>query len=158
MNGGFRSYSCHTSIIEISPFEYCEHKEEIEYDDFKLYVYSPTMIVIEKIRAICQQVDGYKEITGSSKRPRGRDFFDIYHLIETFKVDLNTIENKEHLKAVFAAKRVPLDFLDKINDDREYHKENFETSLTDTLQADTILESFDFYVDYLLNILNQIDF
>lgn len=146
-------------MIEISPFEYCATKSEVEFENLKLYVYSPVMIVVEKIRAICQQIEDYKAIVGTSyRKSRGRDFFDIYTLMEEFPIDLTTNENKECLKAVFDAKRVPMEFINLIQKDKEFHRENFETSLKDTLNSNVKLEPFDFYVDYLQEILDKIDF
>ena len=48
----------------------------MELDDYTIYVYSPTMIAIEKLRAICQQMPEY----ALQRRPsaRARDFYDIY--------------------------------------------------------------------------------
>jgi len=48
--------------IEISKFEYCEGKVEKEIDDYTVYVYSTEMLVLEKIRSICQQIPEYKDI------------------------------------------------------------------------------------------------
>lgn len=39
--------------IEFSKFEYIGQKAEPTLDGYKLYVYTPTMIILEKLRAIC---------------------------------------------------------------------------------------------------------
>lgn len=48
--------------IDISRHEYVEHKEAHELDGYTIYVYSPAMIVCEKLRAICQQMPEYGQI------------------------------------------------------------------------------------------------
>ncbi len=140
-------------MIEISPFEYCSSKVKAEFEDYSIYVYSPDMIVLEKIRAICQQIVG-----SSYRKPRGRDFFDIYYLCQEFKIDLFSKENKFLLQAIFEAKKVPIDFIYQIKNDAEFHRENFETSLKDTINPNTQLEDFDFYVKYLTDKLSQLTF
>jgi hypothetical protein len=40
--------------VDISKYEYCEGRVERELDSYTIYVYSPEMIVVEKLRAICQ--------------------------------------------------------------------------------------------------------
>src|SRR6185312_9764774 len=69
--------------MEFSKFEYIGDKREIKVDNFSLYVYTPEMIVFEKLRAICQQLPGYAAIIGSFKsRARARDFYDIHLIME----------------------------------------------------------------------------
>lgn len=45
--------------IDLSKYEYVTGKLELEFDDYTIYVYSPSMIAIEKLRAICQQMPEY---------------------------------------------------------------------------------------------------
>ena len=53
--------------IDISKFEHCISKRELELDEgFTIYVYSPEMIVFEKIRAICQQMEEYGLVVPNS--------------------------------------------------------------------------------------------
>ncbi len=95
-------------IIDISKYEFCRSKAEKELDGFTIYVYTPEMIVIEKIRAICQQMPEYPYGTKSA---RARDFFDIFILMETLNIDLMKEENLELFRLIFKAKKVPLEFL-----------------------------------------------
>ncbi|NLA32968.1 MAG: nucleotidyl transferase AbiEii/AbiGii toxin family protein [Mollicutes bacterium] len=71
-----------TFKVDISRYEYCEHKELKELDGHNIYIYSPLMIVYEKLRAICQQNKEYKISEAVSIRPRARDFFDIHSILE----------------------------------------------------------------------------
>lgn len=45
--------------VDISKFEYCETKAEKDLDGYTIYVYTPVMVVYEKLRAICQQLPQY---------------------------------------------------------------------------------------------------
>jgi len=68
--------------VEFSRHEYCASKEERELDGYKVYVYTPVMIVCEKIRAICQQMLEYRQVVRKQYgAARARDFFDIYVLL-----------------------------------------------------------------------------
>jgi len=109
-----------TFKVDISHFEYCEKKEEKEIDGFPIYIYTPIIIIYEKLRAICQQQEEYKKLIGVKVTPRARDFFDIYSILEHHK-DCDNIkenilkeENLKDLKEIFSLKKVPLDLLDNI--------------------------------------------
>lgn len=137
-------------VIEISKFEYCTPKQESNLDGYTIYVYTPPMIVLEKLRAICQQMPEYLKIVKSPLgSARARDFFDIYATIERFKIDLKTAENLELLKNIFTAKKVPLKLLGKISHYREYHRDDF-IAVENTVAPSTKLKDFDFYFDYVL--------
>src|SRR5277367_5415773 len=58
--------------VDFSKFEYTAGKVSVELDDYTIYVYPPPMIALEKLRAICQQMDDYAP-TGRTKHPRARD-------------------------------------------------------------------------------------
>jgi predicted nucleotidyltransferase component of viral defense system len=140
-----------TYKIEISKWEYCKFKQEAEIDDYTVYVYTPEMIVIEKLRAICQQMPEYAEFIGTSYRTaRARDFFDIYTVVKHFKIDLTTNENIQLLKDIFAIKHVSLELLGQVSDYREYHRPDF-TAVENTLKPEARLKDFDFYFDYVVN-------
>lgn len=140
-----------TVKIDISKFEYCRTKQKSELDGYTIYVYTPEMIVTEKLRAICQQMSEYANVVKSpSRSARARDFFDIYTIIEHFKIDLTTQKNIELLKNIFNAKRVPLKFIGKIQDYREFHRPSFP-AVRDTVIPGTKLNDFDFYFDYVVN-------
>jgi predicted nucleotidyltransferase component of viral defense system len=145
-----------TFEIEISKFEYCVGKIAKEISGYTVYVYTTEMIILEKIRSICQQTTEYKEIVKTHNPvARARDFFDIYILMENFPLDLNSEKTKELLKAIFAAKKVPLNYIYKITDQREFHRTDFD-SVKDTVKSGVILREFDFYFDYVLERLQSI--
>jgi predicted nucleotidyltransferase component of viral defense system len=138
-----------TFRIDISKFEYCRPKEERDLEGYTIYVYTPEMIVFEKLRAICQQMPEYaKHVKNPSRSARARDFFDIYTVFKKFGVDLKSQENFELLKNIFDAKRVPLELLERIKDYREYHRPDFDAVRT-TVKRTYQLRDFDYYFDYV---------
>lgn len=144
--------------IEISKFEYTEQKQEEELEGYTIFVYTPEMIVCEKLRAICQQMPEYAPIILRNREAaaRARDFFDIYTVMEIFEIDLTTEENKGLLKQIFAAKRVPVEFLSHIQEYREFHKTGY-ASLSSTVKSSTDLKDFDFYFDYVIEKINALE-
>jgi predicted nucleotidyltransferase component of viral defense system len=107
--------------IDISHHEFCEGKVQREFDDYVVYVYSLEMIAAEKLRAICQQMPDYEHLRPNLKRPRARDFYDIYQIIVENGIDLTSPVNVATLRAVFDAKKVPLDLLNNIADHQDFH-------------------------------------
>jgi len=140
--------------VDISKFEYCKKKQPRQFDGYTIYVYTPEMIVFEKVRAICQQMLEYAEIVKNPTRSsRARDFYDIYLVLENFKIDLGSTENLDLLKCIFQAKRVPLIFIGKIPDYREYHRADF-VAVRDTVKPSVKLREYDFYFDYVIEKLD----
>lgn len=143
--------------IDISKFEYFEDRE-FELGGFVVHVYTLEMIIFEKIRAICQQMPEYGEIINTkSSTPRARDFFDIYHLMEHSRINLNDPDNKMLLRKVFEAKKVPLKLLKDIRKYKELHRSDF-VSLKDTVKAGVELKSYDFYFDYVVDKFEGVEF
>ncbi len=50
---------------------------------------------------------------------------------------------------IFAAKRVPVELIQKIPEYRDFHRPDF-SSVRDTVKADVELQDFDFYFDYVV--------
>jgi predicted nucleotidyltransferase component of viral defense system len=137
--------------IDISKFEYTASKVEKDLDSYTIYVYSPEMLAFEKLRAICQQMPEYGNIVASkSQSARARDFYDIFLIIETFMLNVCAEDNKNLIKIIFEAKRVPIEFIGKVKNYREFHRPDFQ-SVIDTVKPGTHIESFDYYFDYLLD-------
>jgi len=145
-----------TFEIEISKFEYCLGKIPKEIDGYTVYVYTTEMLVLEKIRSICQQVPEYKNIVKTHKPvARARDFFDIYILMKNFPLDLNDERIKALLKAIFAAKKVPLGYINKVSNQRDFHRTDYD-SVKDTVKSGVDLKDFDFYFDFVIGLLQSI--
>lgn len=131
--------------IQISKWEYCDPKQELKLDDYTIYVYPPVLIAIEKLRAICQQMPEYT--FRGHKKPRGRDFYDIFTVVSESAVDLTTPANLEIARHVFEAKHVPLSLLQLVPSQREFHRPdwpNVQNSVSGEIQG------FDFYFDFVL--------
>jgi len=136
--------------IEISKYEYVGGKMETKVDGYQIYIYSPEMIVFEKVRAVCQQLPRYKEVISShSPRPRARDFYDIYLLMDQYKIDPSAGDNKVLLSNIFSAKKVPVEFIQYIGDHLDIHRQDWQNVL-DTLSAKEEVQPFDFYANFLL--------
>lgn len=138
--------------IEISKFEYVDDQKDVDIEGYTVRVYAPRLLVFEKVRAICQQLEDYAQVVPSfSSRARVRDFYDIYTILEHFDIDLDTEESKDILRNVFDAKRVPYGFLKKMRDNKELHKQDY-ASLADTVSPaeKENLKDFDFYFDFVI--------
>ncbi len=145
-----------TFTVDISKYEFCNGKEETELDGYTIYVYSPPMVVFEKLRAICQQMEQYrKTVPSHHPRPRARDFFDIYTVMEHFHIQISSLPtHSDILTRIFKIKRVPLTYLGEIEGEREFHRSDFNT-VKDAVTVAS-LEEYDFYFDYVLRIVEQL--
>ena len=143
--------------IDISRFEYCARKKSVDMDGYQVFVYSPEMLAVEKLRAICQQMPEYGPVVKRSRAgsARARDFLDIQTLITHCHIVMTSPENLELIKLVFAAKRVPLALLAKIKDYREFHQPDFQ-SVKDTVKPGVSVEEFDFYFAYIVRLADQL--
>jgi predicted nucleotidyltransferase component of viral defense system len=135
-----------TFRIELSKHEFCEGKAEVELDDHSVYVYTPEMISIEKLRAICQQMPEYDK--RGYKTARARDFYDIHTILTQGKVDLGLTANIKLTENIFAAKDVPLDFIPRIRESREFHRNDWPSVQAAVAGS---LRSFDYYFDYVVH-------
>ncbi len=108
-----------------------------------LYLYiALKMLVLEKIRAICQQVPEYRELVSShNPAPRARDFFDIFIITQKFPINFNDERILDMLRTIFEVKKVPLIYLSSISEQREFHRGDF-FSLKDTVKTDVDLKRF----------------
>jgi predicted nucleotidyltransferase component of viral defense system len=144
--------------IEISKYEFVTGKIEANVDGYIIYIYSPEMIVFEKLRAICQQLPAYATVVPShSPRPRARDFYDIYLMMHRHHIDPGSHENKDLIKNIFLAKRVPLEFIGEIHTNLELHRIDWQ-NVVDTLAASLDVEDFDFYAQYVLATFQPLTF
>jgi predicted nucleotidyltransferase component of viral defense system len=161
---GLRKYALEINIeheklfeIQISKYEYCKGKNSFDLDGMTIYVYSLEMILIEKIRAICQQLPEYQTIIGTNTAgPRAKDFFDIYVILKTKNINLLSKENVELIKVMFAAKQVPLHLIGEIHRTRDYHREDY-LSLRATVNPGENLKDFDFYFDFVIDKLRDLE-
>lgn len=140
--------------VDISSFEYISSAKKVDLDGTVLLVYTPEMIVIEKLRALCQSIPEYKAVIPSAKvKGRARDFYDIWNICSQYPIDFSLDENVVLLHEIFRAKKVPFEFLDLLPIYKDLQKENWN-SVEDTLSATN--EGFDFYFDYTLALIEKI--
>ena len=133
--------------MDFSKYEYTAGKVRAEIDNYTIYVYTYAMIAIEKLRALCQQMEGYTP-TGKTKRPRARDFFDIFIIVTKTGLRLGSSENLDLIKIIFATKEVPLSLLGKLAQQRDYHRIDWPNVRASVAGP---LEEFDFYFDFVLH-------
>lgn len=131
--------------VDMSKYEYCKGKVERELDSYTIYVDSPEMIVVEKLRAICQQMPEYSQ--RAHPAPRARDFYDIWCVVDAIGLTVATPENIELAKHVFAAKEVPLGLLAGIEGQREFHRPDWPAVVA-SVTGD--VRDFDYYFDFVI--------
>ena len=131
--------------VQVSKFEYCTGKRETELEAYSIYVYTPAMIVIEKLRAICQQMPDY--VLRRRPQPRARDFYDIHAVITSARIRLADPENLELARQIFLAKEVPVRLISKIPGHREFHRPDWPSVVASVA---TPLAEFDFYFDFVV--------
>jgi hypothetical protein len=91
--------------IDLSEHEYCGKLRTKVIHGTTIRAYSREMIVLEKLRAICQQHPDY--LYRQQTKNRARDFYDI-GVLTTDPSDEFIRRCQRHLKPVFDAKEVPL--------------------------------------------------
>jgi predicted nucleotidyltransferase component of viral defense system len=138
--------------IDISKHEYREEKVASDLDGYTIYVYTPDMIVSEKLRAICQQMPAYGPIVKRQRAGSGRarDFLDIFVACDLLDVDFTRPHFHEVVRRTFAAKRVPLALIGEIHQQREFHRPDF-VSVQATVKPGFALKSFDEYFDFVVD-------
>lgn len=144
-------------LIDISKFEYTTGKQPQDLDGYRIFVYSPEMIVAEKLRAICQQMPEYGQVIKRCRpgTSRARDFVDIHALVTELGIDMSTLDNSSLLSHMFEAKRVPLLLLGLIGKYREFHQMDFQ-AVRDTVRPGVVLKEFNFYFDFVLGLVERL--
>lgn len=132
--------------VDISKYEFCRGKAEVEVDGYTIYVYTPEMCVLEKVRAICQQMPEYGPTAGT-QHARARDFYDIHATVEMLGLDLSSPENLDLCRNIFAAKEVPISFIPAIPKTREFHRSGWDQVRLSVRREK--IQDFDFYFDYV---------
>lgn len=101
--------------IDISEYEYCDGVEKMKVKGTLVGVYSRTLLLLEKIRAICQQ---HPEYPLKGEGQRARDYYDVERLwnlvLKSGSTEHFLKDCAQHISNVFAAKKVELDLLKKI--------------------------------------------
>ena len=137
-------------LIELSKNEYCKTYNEKVFEDITIKIYSPWMIIFEKLRALCQQMDEYPKRKNPSQR--ARDFFDIYTTTKAYVLDRTSQKDKEELKElvknIFEIKEVDIKLLENLEVYREFHRPSFQKVIDSVFEDErTDLKNYDFYFD-----------
>jgi hypothetical protein len=142
--------------IDISKFEHCSGKRRVDFDGYTIYVYTPEMMVCEKLRAICQQMPEYGRLVHRRPAPRARDFLDIHDTVHRFQIDLAAHAHWNLLARVFAAKRVPLGSMARIGEQREFHRTDWP-AVQASIRPGVRLMPFDSYFDFVLDLVRRLE-
>jgi len=145
-------------LIDVSRHEYVDHKQSMDFEGYVIYVYSPEMIVCEKLRAVCQQMPEYGPIIRRTRpgSARARDFVDIYYLVTMLGLDVITDEYRAVIAEMFERKRVPLPLLGRIHAYREFHRADF-AAVQATISPSIVLKDFDTYFDFTLGLVDRLE-
>lgn len=146
--GGFHAPS--TYEVEISKHEYCGDTRVVQLDDCSVRVYSPSSVLCEKLRALCQQLPAYDIVVKRKSRNRGRarDFVDISSILDRTRITPVMPTVRELLSRVFEAKRVDLRLLEQLDGTRDIHFTDFP-SVVSTAPPDS-LNDFDVYFNRVM--------
>ncbi len=140
--------------VDISSYEYVATSKLMDIDGTILRVYTPEMIVIEKLRALCQSLPEYQTIVSTANtKGRARDFYDIWNVCQHFELDFTSDKNKQLLEDIFAAKNVPIKFLDLIPKYKSLQSRDW-VNVKDTVEED--LKEFDHYYDFSISIIKNL--
>lgn len=142
--------------LDISEHEYCGSVEKVKVKCTDVNVYSRKLLILEKIRAICQQ---HPEYPLKSVDQRARDYYDIEQLwvivLKEENAEVFLEECAKHIKLVFDAKGVNLELLENIFEPAfvELQKNGWK-SVQNTVSGK--LESFEYYIETLKFIVSEI--
>jgi predicted nucleotidyltransferase component of viral defense system len=139
-------------VLDISEHEYCGKRRTKRIHGTVVSGYSRELIVVEKIRSLCQQHPDYpyKAMT----KNRSRDLYDIYQQCQKFSKTSIT-KCKKHLRPSFEAKDVSLELLKALwNDDFCDELERGFEDVKATVEGK--LESFEVYLENLRFLIKEI--
>ena len=145
--------------IDISEMEYCGSFETIKIRSIDIKVYSKPLLVLEKIRAICQSHPDYKYRNTHSNR--ARDFYDIEQ-IYTQVLNEGKMENffkelSKHIVKVFEAKDVPLSLINSCLNSNEFLKLQEIGWLEVQSTVKNLNQNFSYYVQTIKSLVEKIN-
>ena len=136
--------------IDLSFDEYTDPRIKETIDDIDVYLYSPLMIIYEKIRASCQQLPEY---TVGMNKKRARDLFDIYTILTNIKhIDLyDEVLNPDNLYIIdkmFSIKDVSIELIPKIETIKEELREDYLNKVIPQVPGDQSTPDFDYLFEF----------
>jgi predicted nucleotidyltransferase component of viral defense system len=142
--------------VDISKYEYVADKVARDVGGQIIYVYSPVMLALEKIRALCQQNARYIDVVYSmTAKSRARDFYDIHNLATSFALKFDSAADIEILSHIFQAKKVPLSYLTELADQYDLHQSSWD-SVLDTIDVNEKPQQFDYYFNFVNEIAKRL--
>lgn len=142
--------------IDLSKDEYTEPREETDLEGYTIYLYTPIMIVYEKIRASCQQLPQYK--IGSTKE-RARDLFDIYELLihnDDLHDQMLSPDSIYILKEMFKLKDVDFSLLLQINSYKKELFNDYQNNVLPQIRNEKDKQDFKFIFNFAEHLFKQI--
>lgn len=142
--------------LEISQHEYCDSIQKIELRGSIIRSYSRALLILEKLRALCQQ---HPEYLLKGEGFRARDYYDISTLLNKYTLKGESVallaECKLHIDGVFSAKSVDKNLLLKITEPKftSIQAANWEQARA-TISGDK--EPFAYYVSVVKDFINDI--
>ncbi|MCM3281817.1 nucleotidyl transferase AbiEii/AbiGii toxin family protein [Exiguobacterium sp. MER 193] len=145
--------------IDISLEEYTEDRMQMKLDEYQIHIYSPLMIVYEKMRALCQQLPDYEY--ASFEKTRARDLYDIYIAIQKsssleLREQILSPSNVHILREMFKAKNVSLELLLKIEYYREQLEDDFNQRVTPQIADRKNVPDFDFLFEFNIELIKEV--
>lgn len=150
-----KGYKSTNITFEISEHEYCGLTKQFKLGGVSVTAYDPALLVVEKLRAICQQHSSYPH---SRAKNRARDYFDIYELVKKHRSERFFRKIRKNIEPVFDAKKVDIAIIKKIfeTDFLEFQENGFEAVKDVVSGVPGGIQEFDFYVDQLKLLLKDI--
>lgn len=139
--------------VDISAYEYIDETTKVEIDGVVMKVYTLDMILLEKLRALCQTMPKYKEVvsTINPNKKRARDIYDICKIYDIVKEKI--ADKKDILEEIFKAKQVPMELLNDMEELRERNRVDWDTVLADIPEYEKEnMEEYDWYFNKVLEI------
>lgn len=138
--------------IEISDREYVGKPRHKTIHGVKINGYTRALLVVEKLRAICQQHPDYLH---RGQKNRTRDLVDIYHMTREHQTEEFLEECRQELPKSFEAKEVDVGLLRGLNEDDfvDMLRSGFP-QVRDTLQG--TVYPFETYLEYIRDFVRKI--
>jgi len=142
--------------LEISEHEFCGLIKKFPFHGSTVCAYDPALLILEKLRAICQQHPNYRY--RKFGKNRARDFFDIYQLLSKHRSASFYSTLKDNIYEVFKAKETPIELARSIfsDDFLALQKDGFEEVRNTVSAVEGRIEDFDFYVEQLQLLVDRI--
>lgn len=144
--------------IDLSFEEYTDPRVTTEINGTTIYLYSPLMIIYEKIRASCQQLESYKL---TSDKTRSRDLYDIYSTL----TDISNVELREEvinpenfniLMRMFDLKEVPIELIPTVRSIKDRLQADYEQSVLPQIPANTEPPNFEYLFAYNIELFDEL--